>query len=224
MGATGPTGAARETGAPGVTGVTGGTGSSRADGFDPSKPIDVTKLAPILAHGQRVEKLTSEQQGRFNELMATAEEQLRQGEYMNAELRFQRALRFMPGHPLAMGGIANAQLGAELYLSAADTLRVLYTDHPEMIDVAWAEGLLPSQDRLKGAVATLRTSLEGPRDRASFALVLAYVGRQLNDRATVAEGLAHMAKESPDDPLPPLLQAVWLNPGSGADSATQPEK
>ncbi len=234
MGATGATGA---TGEPGMTGATGSTGPRPArdpltnapqppnsQTPDPTKPLDLSKLAPALKHGQRIEKLTSEQQGRFNELMMSAEDQLRKGEYMNAEQRFQRALRFTPGHPLAMAGVANAQRGAELYLAAADTLRVLFADHPEMIDVTWAEGLLPPREHLDAAVKALRLRLETPNDRASNAMLLAYLGRQMSDSALIAEGLAVLAAESADDPLVPLLRAVWLDGGSAPAPLPPPEK
>ena len=193
------------------------------------KPIDVSEIGDALRHGQKVERLSSEEQGRLNELMVAAEEQLRKGEYMAAEERFQRALRFSPGHPMAMAGAANAQLGAGFYLSSALTLRRLFSDHPEMIDTTYVGGLLPDASRLEAAVKALRSRMEAPADRASFALLLAYIGRQTTDRAMMDEGLKVMEKEAADDPLPPVLRSIWLSEPekqkpSTPESPATPEK
>lgn len=178
---------------------------------EPAKPLDVSKLAGVLRHGEKIEHLSSQEQGRLNELMVAAEEQLAKGEYMLAEQRFQRALRFSPGNPLAMAGAANAQTGAGLYLSAALTLRGLFTQHPEMIDVTYADNLLPPRERLNDAAAALRKKMETPTDRAAYALLLAYIGKQSGDKVMIAEGVDAMANDAPaNDPLPALLRSVWL--------------
>jgi hypothetical protein len=190
------------------------------DDDDASKPFDLSKLGPILQHGQKLERLSSEEQGRFNELMTDAEDRLRKGEFMAAEQRFQRALRFTPNHPLAMAGAANAQVGAEYYLAAALTLRMLFTDHPEMIDTTYDEALLP-RERLDVAVTGVRQRLESPADREAYAFLLAYLGRQLGDRAIIQEGIDGMAQ---DDPLTALLQTVWLKTNKATTPPQTPEK
>jgi hypothetical protein len=227
-GATGSTGNPDSRRAPGSTGAAGAprTNDARSGSrsTESANPLDIAKIMPALAHGEKIEKLTSEQQGRFNELMMAGEQALRDGEYMNAEQRFQRALRFTPGHPLAMAGLANAQLGAELYLASADSLRVLFTDHPEMIDVSWGEGLLPPRERLDAATKSVRGRLEAPTDRASMALVLAYLGRQTADRALMQEGLDALAAAAGNDPLLPLLRAIWLEGAALPSSQPAAEK
>jgi hypothetical protein len=187
---------------------------------DATKPFDLSKLGPILQHGQKLERLSSEEQGRFNELMTDAEDRLRKGEFMAAEQRFQRALRFTPNHPLAMAGAVNAQIGAEYYLAAALTLRMLFTDHPEMIDTTYDESLLP-RERLDVAVMGVRQRLESPADREAYAFLLAYLGRQLGDRAIMQEGIDGMAQ---DDPLTGLLRTVWLKTDKATTAPQTPEK
>jgi hypothetical protein len=188
------------------------------------KPFDYSELAPALRHGERISSLTSKQQGRFNELMMAAEEQLKNGDYMIAEQRFQRAMRFSPGNPLAMAGAANAQIGAGLYLPAGYTLRSLYTQHPEMIDATYGEGLLPSSDRVAAALEAINTRLESGTDNALYGLVLAYLGRQTSDHALMDKGLKLMSQESTDDPLPPLLRSVWLEGAAAPAPKPDPEK
>ena len=170
--------------------------------------IDMEQFGHILRHGKELDRLASEDQTRFNELMASGEKLLRAGEYFRAERRFVRALRFTPGHPLATAGMVHSQLGAGLYVPASLLLRRLMSVWPEMIDVRYAQELLPSRVRLNIAIRTLRRLIVGQeRDRALHAFLLAYIGHQLRNRDLVEEGLGAMA---PDDPFRTLLKEVWL--------------
>jgi hypothetical protein len=195
--------------------------------------VKVEELGTILRHGERVEAFTSKDQNRFNELLAGAEEKLRAGEYFWAERRFNRALRFTPGHPLATAGLAHAQIGAGLYLSASLTLQSLFRFQPEMIDTEYDEGLVPSRIRLLQARDELTGRLDETRDLVSNAFLLAYIGRLLHDRAVIEQGLAAMEDAEPDNHLLTLLKAIWLadddEPPTGGDAAApartvEPEK
>jgi hypothetical protein len=168
------------------------------------------RLAAPLRHGARLDRLAAGDQTRFQELLASAGQMLRDGEYFWAERRFERALRFTPGHPLATAGMGHAQIGAGLYAPAALTLRRLLTDRPEMIDVQYGPDVLPGRVRLNIAVDRLRELLAESRDRALHAFLLAYIGHQLERRDLVEEGLRVMGEESPQDPLQTLLQKIWL--------------
>lgn len=174
--------------------------------------LKVADIGMVLRHGERIDHLTSgREETRFAELLASAEEALREGRYFWAERRFNRALRFTPGHPLATTGLVHTQIGAGLYLSAALTLRSLYVYQPEMIDARFAPGLLPNRPRLLDAVDTLAGRLDDARrDRSNAALLYAYVGRLLEEPQTIRRGLDVLAEEVPDDPLLPLLRAIWL--------------
>ncbi len=170
--------------------------------------IDMEQFGQILRHGKELDRLASEDQTRFNELMASGEELLRAGEYFRAERRFARALRFTPGHPLAMAGMAHSQLGAGLYVPASLFLRRVMSRRPEMIDVRYAQELLPGRVRLNIAIRTLRRLIVGQeRDRALHAFLLAYIGHQLRNRDLVEEGLGSM---TPNDPFRELLEKVWV--------------
>ena len=170
--------------------------------------IDMEQFGQILRHGKELDRLASEDQTRFNELMASGEELLRAGEYFRAERRFARALRFTPGHPLAMAGMAHSQLGAGLYVPASLFLRRVMSRRPEMIDVRYAQELLPGRVRLNIAIRTLRQLIVGQeRDRALHAFLLAYIGHQLRNRDLVEEGLGSM---TPNDSFRKLLEEVWM--------------
>jgi hypothetical protein len=181
----------------------------------PRLPADLEELAGPLRHGARVDHLTAAAQNRFDELLASGEQKLRDGEYFWAERRFERALRFTPGHPLATAGKGHAQIGAGLYAPAAMTLHRLLTENPEMIDVRYEQSLLPGRVRLGIAVDRLRQLVAEQRDRALHAFLLAYIGHQLDRPDLVREGLQLMGASSPDDPLHAVLQEVWLADSDG---------
>ncbi len=176
----------------------------------PPDGASIEQLGPVLRHGQRVDRLASPDRTRFSELMSSAEEALAQGEYFWAERRFDRALRFTPGHPLAMAGLGHARIGAGLYASAAFTLRRLLIEHPEMIDTTYEPQLLPNGMRLDAVVRTLSVQVAEPgREQALLGFLLAYIGHQLGDFELVDRGLMAMAAAAPDDPLVALLRTVW---------------
>lgn len=196
-------------------------------------PIVKPELAGALRHGLRVDQLSTAMQSRFNELVESAEKSLSEGDYFLAERRFERALRLVPGHPMASVGMAHAQLGAGLYLSASLTLRTLLAAQPEMIDVTYAPHLLPTPERLKAALDAIRTRMTDTqsRDRAAYGFLLAYIGHQTSDQALVREGLATMAEGDSQSALRPLLEQIWLDeqsapatPSGAAAPAGQPQK
>lgn len=177
---------------------------------DKKKPMATADYAAILRHGEKIEHLSTESKDRLNELITSAEQKLREGDYFWAERRFERALRFAPDHPLALAGIAHSQLGAGLYLSAALSLRSLLTHQPEMIDATYDPALLPKPEAMADAAKKIREQLTGQSDRASFGLLLAYIGRHTNDRPMIEEGLKAMGDAEPGGMLMPLLHDVWL--------------
>jgi len=173
----------------------------------PNSAQAIAAIAEVLRHGQTLDHYATEDPTRFNELMKSAGQRLAAGEYFWAERHFDRALRFTPGHPLAIAGMGHAQIGAGLHVPAALLLRRLLTTNPELIDVRYERDLLPSLVRLDVAIEQLRDRIARiERDRKLRGFVLAYIGHQLLDQALVAEGLGLMD----DEPLRALLEAVWL--------------
>ena len=169
------------------------------------------EIAFILKHGQQIEQLASKDQSRFNELVQLAQDKLADGGYFWAERRFDRALRFTPGHPLATAGLGHARIGAGLYLSASLVLQSLLSLQPEMIDVQYAPSLLPPRIELVKAAVTITSRLDEERDGGTYAFLLAYIGHQLSDREMIQRGLAVFEeREGSRDPLVRLLKRIWL--------------
>lgn len=163
----------------------------------------------VLRHGHRIDRLSAGSNDRFNEVLAVAEQKLREGDYFTAERRFEHALRFTPGHPLATAGLAHAQLGAGLFLSSSFTLRNLFINQPEMIDVQYSPDLLPNAQRMSEAITKLKTRLQGEKDLASYGMLLAYVGHQTGDQSLVEQGLNQLSQSDPGNALLPLLRSIW---------------
>lgn len=172
--------------------------------------ISVEDAARILRHQQTVKELGRDDKRRVDELVKQGEAALREGDYFRAERRFEQAQGLAADNPLTEAGIAHAQLGAGLYLSASLTLRNLFTSFPELIDVRYDRSLLPAQDRLDAAVSVMRQRMQRGDDVQGYGLVLAYIGHQTGDRALVEEGLAGIGGNEKLDTTRKLLEGVWL--------------
>jgi len=148
---------------------------------------------------------------RFDELVQLGEKELAKGDYFDAQRRFNQALQFIPGHPLATAGLGHAKIGAGFYLSAGYVLQSLLSFQPEMIDVEYGEGLLPPRIELVRAAVTVKNRLDVERDAGTYAFLLAYIGHQLHDQEMVEDGLRVLQMHTDfDDPIMPLLRKIWL--------------
>jgi len=172
--------------------------------------LSIDEAARILRHQKVVTELGREDKRRVDELVKQGEAALREGDYFRAERRFEQAQGLAADNPLTDAGIAHAQLGAGLYLSASLTLRNLFTSFPELIDARYDRALLPAQDRLDTAIAIMRQRMQRGDDVAGYGLILAYIGHQTANRALVEEGLAGIAGNEKLDTTRKLLEGVWL--------------
>lgn len=149
-------------------------------------------------------------------LMHEGSTYLATGRYFDAEERFARALGMRPGDPSAMVGRIHAQLGGGLLMSAAMNLRLLYEQHPELLGTRFSGDTMPGEERLKEVEAEVRDRIADAKKRGlplpgESALLLAYLGFQRSEPASVEEGLAVMKQAAGDkpDPLGALLEKAW---------------
>jgi len=171
----------------------------------------LSDIGVILRHGERISQFSSGHATRFNELVRIGEQKLALGEYFLAEKRFNQALRFVPGHPLATAGLGHANIGAGLYLSASHILQSLISLQPEMIDVEYEPQLLPPRLELVRAAVTIQGRLGEERDGGTYAFLLAYIGHQLHDIDMIEQGLRTLELRAGDsDPIIQLLNSIWL--------------
>ena len=186
----------------------------------------IERAAEIIRNGGRVESFSAGQTGRIMELMGLAETRLQNAEYFDAEAQFDQVLRINPGNPLALFGRANAQLGAGLYLSSALSLQKLYTLYPELAGTALASEFLPNETRLRLSVVKLIERIQRGKDLPSYGLCLAYIGRILQQRDLMEEGLLLLDENEGNAMLSEFLAEVWLgestvepDPAAGPDDA-----
>ena len=172
--------------------------------------LSIPELARILRHGKHVDELAAGDRMRVDELVRQGEAKLRAGEYFSAEELFMQSQMIAAENPFAEAGIANAQLGAGLYLSASLTLRNLFATNPELIDTTYDRALLPSDVRMDTAVKSLRERIALRADAAEYGLTLAYIGKQLGQPAIIREGLAEITGNPQRDTIRELLTEIWL--------------
>ncbi|MCH2152937.1 MAG: hypothetical protein MK089_06305 [Phycisphaerales bacterium] len=172
--------------------------------------INYQDMGMVLRHGQRVNSLSTGDNTRFEELMKAGQTLLDEGKYFWSEKRFARALRFIPGHPLATAGLAHSQIGAGLNLTAALTLKSLLGFQPEMIDVVYDPTLLPAEADIERSINDLQRRLAQDENIDDYGFLLAYIGHQLDRPELIKQGLDAMKKASQDLVLTDLLRSVWL--------------
>ena len=180
----------------------------------------VDDLAFILRHGRKLQSLVPEDSSAIKDMMELGATSMTRGEFFRAEERFASVLAVLPNNAGAMAGVANAQMGAGLSVSAALTLRKLFAMHPEMIDTHLGTEILPPVDRIEAALAAARerlsaanspkASTELQSDRFDFGLVISYIGFQTDRSEVIREGLDAMRQTRPDDAMLGLLQRIWL--------------
>lgn len=172
--------------------------------------LSVEQMADVLRHGGRIEKLSTDDERRLNQLIRQGEAALRDGDFFTAERRFLQAQAYRADNPLIEVGLAHAQIGAGLNLSAALTLRNLFGAHPELIDAQYDRALLPGDERLARVKTLLRERIGAGADANDYSFVLAYIGRQTGDKALVKEALAQIGGNESAMALRTLLEEIWL--------------
>lgn len=130
--------------------------------------------------------------------------------YFDAEEQFARVVALRPGDTAALVGRAHAQLGAGLFLSSALNLREVFANQPETMTVRYQHPAIPDNERLRHLLDRLRTNLQRGRAMNESALLVAYIGHQLDDAAVRREGLAAMRAVDMTDPLPDVLERTWM--------------
>lgn len=156
-----------------------------------------------------------------NQLLRQAEMSIVAGKYFDAIHHYQDALDLQRNQPLARVGLIHAEIGAGMIYSAAADLHALLDDHPELIAVRYQANLLPAAARLQWVRQQLDTTIAASQDPQP-ALLLAYLGYQLNTPTLVEYGLDLAQARDPRDPLIDLLRGLWIRPTGQAAPTTRP--
>jgi hypothetical protein len=202
--------------------------AARPDAPEPDQLLPDLTL-DMLRHDFEIDRLAMSDGSRTNELIIGGQASLRRGEYFDAESSFARALRLSPNHPMAMIGMAHAQLGGGLHQSAAITLRRAFSEHPELIGTRYDARLLPQERRMVQIIADLRDQIGKPDAPDGIGLLLAYIGHHRQDRELLEAGLTEMQRRDATDPLLPIVRGVWLerensSPNRRGESSRSPSQ
>ena len=160
----------------------------------------------------RLERLAGDADTRPAQLMREGEQAIGEGRYFEAEGAFRQAVRRQPDDPLAHMGLVHAQMGAGMIRSAAMRLREVFDEHPEVIAARYDAALLPAEERLRWLQGELQRMVREAADRPEdAALMLAYMGYQVDSRQLVRYGLARAEAIDPEDGLYALLRRIWVD-------------
>ena len=224
----------------------GGGGDESGTGPRGTIRFDPKTMELIRGDGTRVGQLLGEgvdADSAYVKHMRVADAAMRHARYFEAEDRFTLALSAQPNDVAAQSGRVNAQLGAGLFLSAGLNLRQLVVTAPEVAGMRFSPELLPSAARLDALRGLLRANLglegegaarsPGRRLERESGLMLAYLGFQTSDAASVEAGLdawdesiraseAEGNDEGPDRALLRFVRELWTNPGGTGSGGTKP--
>lgn len=160
--------------------------------------------------------------------MSAGQKLIGQGQYFDAEERFTNALSLRPGDVPSQLGRLHAQIGAGMILSASVNMQSLFSTHPELITSKYADNLMPSPERIESLKTRLRERAglinyeqsprvpEGARIQVSAGMLLAYLGYQTEDAATIKQGLGVVREKGTDSDrrFASLLSQLWVAQGT----------
>ena len=175
------------------------------------QPLKVTSLAT----GVRAKGL--------HDLLASAEDLMRQAKFQSAVDRYNLALELAPNNPLIPLGRANAELGAGAFrLAAIDLHTVFITDRATLLAEYDLNGWFPAE-RLK----EIRIQLQdlSPKDLKDEMpeFLQAYIAYNTGDANEAARHLAEARKRAGNqDPALGLLQALWKLPARSSPDSPPP--
>jgi hypothetical protein len=185
------------------------TGGRAVTGAEQRK-LTADEVAVLVAHRDEINSLDGGTKEALDTLLRLGEESMRAGRYLSAERTFVSASLIAPDNPMALAGIANAQLAAGLDVAAAVSLRQLLLNYPELIGVVYARDLIGTRERLSEIAARAVAAGRDSVNAADYGMVAAYIGYQLDDRALIESGLALLEASSADTEFARILRSVWL--------------
>lgn len=190
-------------------------------------------LEEAVARGPRLDRLLppgiSDQEA-FVRLTSMGQADLAQQRYFDAEGSFSRALGLEGVEPGAMAmarvGLSHAQLGAELFLSAAGNIETLLREHPELAGTRYSPEAFVPPARASELAATLAREIRMGVASRQAGLLLAYIGFQSGNAEWRTAGLSAMAdatdpRRTQDAALYELVRRIW-SAGGEAPAATTP--
>ena len=147
----------------------------------------------------------------LHDLLAGAEELVRQGKYDSAITKFGQAQRVAPNNPLAVVGRGQAELAGGYYARAEQDLRVVFRTNPEMLKAQFdLKGLFP-QDRVDFIRKDLHDLAQNDVKSERPWFLLAYLDYNSSNPASASQDLDEVEKRAPrGDWAVRLMRQHWM--------------
>ncbi|NNM85228.1 MAG: tetratricopeptide repeat protein [Phycisphaerales bacterium] len=145
----------------------------------------------------------------FNRFMRQGQQLTRQGKFMEALGAYQQAMITRSNNPLAMVGLAHAELGAGLYDSAAFNLQQVIAHHPELAAVRYNLARLMPVSTLREDRKDLLRMFNQNSNTGAF--LLAYMDYQLGHAKSLKATLQSWKDFAPHNRWPDILLKAWVD-------------
>lgn len=168
-----------------------------------SGPLMIHSLAVgIRAHGLR-------------DIMADAEEHMRQGHYAEAMLRYSAAAQVAPNNPLIAMGKAFSELGAGYYARADHDLRTALGADPVLLMGRYDLKNLLGENRLEYVVRDLKQITVSDKANPDAPFLLAYIAYN-NGSDTAAGQYLDLTEQRVNGPVPLIteMRQYWNLPAA----------
>jgi hypothetical protein len=146
----------------------------------------------------------------LHDLLASAEDLMRQGKFQTAVDRYNMAQQVAPNNPLITIGRANAELGAGAYRQASSELHLAFVSDPATLMAQYDLAAWFPADRLNAIRQELQDlSAKDPKGEMPEFL-LAYLAYNAGDKQEAARHLTEARKRSAGkDPSLQVMETAW---------------
>ncbi|HWB53615.1 MAG TPA: hypothetical protein VG722_05460 [Tepidisphaeraceae bacterium] len=174
----------------------------QANLYPPSVPHQAPLAIHSLAAGIHAQGLRN--------LMADAEESMRQGHFAESMIRYAAAEEVAPNNPLIALGRSFAELGAGYYARSAHDLRLAIGASPALLMGQYDLKSFLGQERIEYLVHDLKQIANKDKSNVDAPLLLAYIAYNTGS-PSAAEGYLKLAEQrsSANDPYIALLRRYW---------------
>lgn len=143
-------------------------------------------------------------------LLARAEQQLKEGRYLDAATTYEQSLLVEPENALALVGKAHAELGAGAYQSAAYDLKFVFTRNPQMVGVKYNMATFINSQRQDFLIRDLSGLGQRKEMENTSSFLLCYLYYQTGRMQQLRSELQKWGSAEGRDTWQAVLRRAWL--------------